>query len=333
MNRQTIIPPELEQRVRELRGDRALPHDFRAQRALRAQQPAVETRTISQQNAQNVYSARGTEDLPGKLVADVEKQATSSSNPSVKPCWQNTQIAIQFYEQLFGINLQRYLGGQVESSVDYSENYDNAFFNGEQMVYGSGDGTFFKDFCHDLSVVAHELGHAVVDSTVALVYEGQSGALNESYADVFAVALQQKQRGKPHDELNQSDWVIGEVCVVGEGAALRSFTEVPARQPEHPLGADELPRHMKQVYVGSDDNGGVHLNSTIVNHAFYQLCQRSKLNSWESPLQLWASLLIKKRIGTNASFAQFAAALRRQARAKFPALVQHLEEALVEVGL
>jgi Zn-dependent metalloprotease len=328
----------LEKRVRELKKDRALEEpsvDFRAQRAQRAQlwQEEESSRAISATNAQNVYTAQGREQLPGRLAANIARQAHKSTNRSVEPCWDNSQLVIEFYEKLFGINLQRYLGGQVESSVDFAHEYNNAFFDGHQMVYGTGDGTYFKDFCFDLSVVTHELGHAVVDSTVPLIYEGQSGALNESYADVFAIALQQKQKGLPVGSLTQADWVIGERCVVGEHAALRSFTEIPARPADHPLGPDDLPRHMKDLYRGDEDNGGVHINSSIINHAFYRLVTKSQVNSWKMPLQLWASLLLQRKIKTNSTFDEFATALREQAKASFPALASAVDGALNDVGL
>lgn len=331
---QSIIPPELEQKVRELKKEKALEDlDFRAQRAQRAEEEPEESRAISQQNAQNIYSARGRQVLPGKLVANVAQDANRSTNRSVNPCWDNSQLALEFYDKLFGVNLQRYLRGQVNSSVDFAHQYNNAFFTGRQMVYGTGDGVYFKDFCFDITVVAHELGHAVVDSTVRLVYQGQSGALNESYADVFAIALLQKHRNRRPQTLTQADWVIGERCVVGQASALRSFTELPARPANHPLGPDDLPRHMRDLYRGQADNGGVHINSTIINHAFYRLCVRSQVKSWGTPVQLWASLLIKRKITRTSTFAQFAAALRRQAKSSFPALAAAVDGALNDVGL
>ena len=70
--------------------------------------------------------------------------------------------------------------------------YDNAFWDGSQLVFGDGDGTIFERFTKSADVLAHEFGHAVTEHTAALVYRDQSGALNESVSDVFAACFKQR---------------------------------------------------------------------------------------------------------------------------------------------
>jgi Zn-dependent metalloprotease len=278
---------------------------------------------------QDIFTASNRMQLPGRKVANVTSDITSVDEDSgidedTIQCWKHTQSIIEFYRDILGINLKTELNGQVTSTIKFGKDFNNAFFNGDQMTYGEGDGVYFEKFCHDASVICHELGHAVVDNTVSLVYEGQSGALNESYADVFAICYQHYVLQKSFDKLSKKDWMIGEIAVVGDGA-LRSFTSTSARPMHHPLGADSEPRHMRHFYRGTEDDGGVHINSSIINHAFYKVCKRlseiskykKSLKTWEMPLELWFSLLKETIIPTNCTFKTFASALIKKANVKY----------------
>lgn len=255
---------------------------------------------------QDIFSALNRNRLPGRKICDTSQEADDSNNKSANPCWDNTQSVLEFYNDFLNVDLKKELDDQVVSTIDYGKNYNNAFFNGNQMTYGNGDGTHFEGFCYDQTVVCHELGHAIVDSTVPLIYQNMSGALNESFADVFAICHLHWTRQKSFETLTQEDWVIGERCVVGANSALRSFTLIRARPSSSPLGPDTEPRHMDQYYGGSQDNGGVHINSSIINHAFYRLCSYIKGNSWEKPLSIWFDVLENKLIPTNSTFDEFA---------------------------
>lgn len=262
---------------------------------------------------QDVFSAKGTFSLPGWKLADTDKEADYSYNNSVNPCWDNTQAVIAFYKNVLKFDLKTHLDGQVVSTVDFGKRFNNAFFNGDQMAYGEGDGNFFKDFCFDHTVVCHELGHGVVDATIPLIYKDDSGALNESFADVFAICFHHYTAKKRFSKLTPNDWMVGEKCVVGKGA-LRSFTTHTARDSTHPLGPDMEPRHLRDKYTGKEDNGGVHINSSIINHAFYRFCKHMGGKTWEKPLKLWFSILDEKLITPYASFEEFSKALLTKAR-------------------
>jgi Zn-dependent metalloprotease len=154
-------------------------------------------------------------------------------------------------------------GGSIISIINVSdpENgqaFDNAFWNGQAMFYGNGS-VAFKPLAGALDVAGHEMTHGVVENTAKLEYDGESGAINESMADIFGSMM------------DPDDWTIGEE-VVKAGAfpsgALRSLED------PHNGGSDlnDLgfqPRHMNEKYNGTEDNGGVHINSGIPNHAFF----------------------------------------------------------------
>jgi Zn-dependent metalloprotease len=149
-------------------------------------------------------------------------------------------------------------------NVHYLVRYNNAFWDGEQMTFGDGDGINFSGFARSLDVTGHELTHGVVQYTSGLVYKGQSGALNEHFADVFGSAVKQwhlKQDAKT------ADWLIGDTCMIGsfKGKAIRSMKD-PA---DTKIVMMAQPDTMDKIYKGTSDNGGVHINSGILNKAFY----------------------------------------------------------------
>lgn len=310
-----IVPPHIEQRTGQHAED--VSGEIRARRrgAIRMKRSRLNKTPNNNANIDNqdIFTAKGTFNLPGWKLADDAQEADTSYNRSVNVCWDSSAEILDFYKTVIGIDLSKHLDGQLVSSVDVGDKYNNAFFNGYQMAYGEGDGIHFKDFCFDETVVCHELGHGIVDSTVPLIYQGDSGALNESYADIFAICFHHYKINKKFKDLSKNDWMIGDKCVVGEGA-LRSFTKTPSRPANHPLGRDSEPRHLRKKYKGKQDNGGVHINSSIINHAFYRLCKHTNANSWENPLQLWVSLLKNKKIRPNCNFKQFAKTLVVEAK-------------------
>jgi Zn-dependent metalloprotease len=161
------------------------------------------------------------------------------------------------------------------------------------MAYGDGDGEIFQRFTRSLDVVAHELTHGVQAYASNLVYRGQSGALNEHFSDVFGVLVQQWQRGETADK---ADWLIGtEVLVPAQ-------TRRGIRDMEHPgtayendpaLGTDPQPDHMKQIYTGPSDAGGVHINSGIPNRAFVIFAKSLGGRAWETAGKIWYETLLQ----------------------------------------
>ena len=157
----------------------------------------------------------------------------------------------------------------VASRVHYGRNYNNAFWNGQLMTYGDGDGTTFSPLV-PLDVVGHEMTHGVTERTARLVYSGQSGALNESFSDVFGAMIERHAKGESADT-----WKIGERCYTpanGAADALRYMND-PHLAPNGGYTANDHPDHYSERYTGTADNGGVHINSGIANKAFYLLAK------------------------------------------------------------
>ena len=123
------------------------------------------------------------------------------------------------------------------ATVHYEKNYDNAFWDGTQLVFGDGDGKVFDRFTKPIDVLGHELSHAVTQHTANLIYEGQSGALNESLSDVFGACIKQRHLGQSAED---ADWLVGAgIFLPGvSGKALRSMS-----RPEGGLRRPLLPAH------------------------------------------------------------------------------------------
>ncbi len=156
----------------------------------------------------------------------------------------------------------------LTGTVHYGREYQNAFWNGQQMVFGDGDGEIFNRFTIAIDVVAHELSHGVTETEAGLIYFEQSGALNESLSDVFGSLVKQyhlKQTAA------RADWLIGEGLLAEgiNGKGLRSMSEPGTAYDDPLLGKNPQPAHMKDFIKTREDNGGVHLNSGIPNRAFY----------------------------------------------------------------
>jgi bacillolysin len=148
------------------------------------------------------------------------------------------------------------------SDPDNGQAMDNAFWNGKAMFYGNGN-TAFKPLAGAMDVAGHELTHGVVENTANLEYQGESGAINESMADVFGSMM------------DPADWLIGEDVVkltAFPSGALRSMSD-PHNGGTSLASPGFQPKHMNEKFTGTQDNGGVHVNSGIPNHAFFKYAE------------------------------------------------------------
>ncbi|MCX7570658.1 M4 family metallopeptidase [Tumebacillus sp. DT12] len=196
------------------------------------------------------YTAKNGTTLPGTLLSDTDN---NWNDPAAIDAHAYSGAVYDYYLSKHGRNSFDGAGASIKATVHYSSNYNNAFWNGTQMVYGDGDGSTFVALSGSLDVVGHEITHAVTERTADLVYSYQSGALNESWSDVFGNLIENK---------SDNTWLVGEdIYTPGtSGDALRSMSNPPA------MGD---PGHMDQYVNTSSDNGGVHTNSGIPNKAFY----------------------------------------------------------------
>ena len=213
--------------------------------------------------------------------------------------------------EMFAVDLGRLshddAGAPVSLTVHYGQAYDNAFWDGTQLVFGDGDGRIFERFTKPVDVLAHEFSHAVVEHTADLVYRGQSGALNESVADVFAACLKQRVLGQ---DAAEGDWLIGEGIFTPavRARALRDMAAPGTAYDDPELGADPQVGHMDDYVVTASDNGGVHLNSGIPNKAFQLAAVAVGGRAIEGAGRIWYAALVGGDVSPDADFADFAAA-------------------------
>jgi Zn-dependent metalloprotease len=201
------------------------------------------------------YTANNRTTLPGTLVRG--EGQTTSSDAIANQAHDNAGFTYDFYANVFGRDSYDGLGTNLISTVHYSRNYVNAFWNGTQMVYGDGDGVQSTALTV-LDIVGHELTHAVTDTSSELIYANESGALNEAMSDVFGAAIEAYRDGA----VSANTWKVGEECWTPgtAGDALRYMND-PAIAGDY----DFYPTR----YTGTSDSGGVHWNSGIANLAFH----------------------------------------------------------------
>ncbi|WP_309734910.1 M4 family metallopeptidase [Chamaesiphon sp. OTE_75_metabat_556] len=226
--------------------------------------------------------------LPGKLVRSEGDPA--ATDEAVKEAYDYSGAVYDFYKAIFNRNSLDDRGMTLKSSVHVGRRYNNAFFNGAQMAYGDGDGQIFIRFTKAIDVVAHELTHGVVSFTSDLEYQDESGALNEHFADAFGAMVKQWYLKQ---DVNAANWLNGDTIMGPAVTAkcIRTFKEGKAYDNDPLLGTDPQPKHMRDKDTGTDDNGGVHINSGIPNHAFYKVALEIGGNSWDKTGKIWYQTL------------------------------------------
>jgi Zn-dependent metalloprotease len=288
----SIIPPHILRNIAE-RGDDDARRDAQLALELTAQMrgervalaelmrlPAVPTG----EKRRTIFDARNTRDLPGKRIRGEGDAAVR--DVAVNEAFDGAGKTYDFYKRAYGRNSLDDRGLRLDGSVHYGARYDNALWNGRQMIYGDGDGRYFNRFTESLDVIAHELTHGVTQYTAALEYDAQSGALNEHFSDVFGVLTKQYSLKQTAAKAN---WLIGEGLFTSRvhGAAIRSMKAPGTAYDDPVVGKDPQPAHMSH-YVKTDlDNGGVHVNSGIPNRAFYELATLLGGKAWEIAGKIW----------------------------------------------
>jgi Zn-dependent metalloprotease len=274
-----------------------------------------------------VYDSHGTGKMKVKLVR--HEGDSASTDPDVNLAYDNGGIVKDFFKTQMGWNSIDGNALDLIFNVHYLVKYNNAFWDGEMMTFGDGDGVIFTSFAKSLDVTGHELAHGVVQYTAGLNYKGQSGAMNEHFADVFGISCKQwhfKQTAQT------SDWLIGAEVLIGKfaGKAIRSFKApgdtkiVLAAQPEDMTG----------IYKGTSDNGGVHTNSGILNKAFYLV---SLEIGTQEAAKLWFEAL--KLLKPTSKFKDLYKALNSAAKALIPTAKvpantpEVLRKAFIKVGI
>lgn len=245
---------------------------------------ATAATTATGTKRRSIYDARNGRALPGKLVRS--EGQPRSKDIAVNEAYNGAGTTYDLFYKVFGRNSIDERGMRLDSTVHYGRNYDNAFWNGQQMVYGDGDGELFNRFTIAIDVIGHELTHGVTQYEAGLDYQDQPGALNESFSDVFGSLVKQYRR---RQSAKDADWLIGKgLLATGiKGKALRSMKEPGTAYDDDLLGKDPQPGHMNDYVRTHDDNGGVHINSGIPNRAFYETAIRLGGFAWQKAGQIW----------------------------------------------
>lgn len=228
--------------------------------------------------------------LPGKKVRGEGDAAVGDE--AVNQAYDGADTVYDFYHDVLDRDSIDGKGLELVSSVHYGVDFDNAFWNGAQMVYGDGSGHLFikGGLTKAIDVIGHEMTHGVTQYTAGLEYSIQPGALNESMSDVFGSLVKQYSLDQRAED---ADWLIGEGTLVPAlGKALRSMKE-----PGTAFQGDPQPGHMDDYVELPDDNdprndnGGVHINSGIPNRAFYLAATAIGGNAWEKAGRVWYAAL------------------------------------------
>ncbi|WP_027006569.1 M4 family metallopeptidase [Conexibacter woesei] len=309
----------------QTRASLALVRQKRVVTALLIADPAIDTQALgllpADGSAIKVYDAHGLPftsfALPGTLLRSTNDPAVSDTEAN--QAFDGARDTLDFYSSVLGRNGIDDHGMDVISSVHVSDqdgsSWANAAWIGTQMVYGEG-GRFFRpgSLTSRVDVIGHELTHGVTEHTARLEYRSQSGALNESMSDCFGSMIKQRVN---RQSAADADWLIGEGLLVNPAArALRSMLD-----PGSAFRGDPQPgtmsnyRQLPETEQG--DNGGVHINSGIPNHAFALAATRLGGNSWDQAGKIWYQALTR-HLRSDAQFRDAAEATLEAADELFP---------------
>jgi len=251
-----------------------------------------------------VYDAEFGFSLPGRLVRS--EGGAPTGDPAADEAYDGAGETYDLYRQVYERNSIDGQGLQFISTVHYQRGYDNAFWNGQQMVYGDGDEDLpesmrlFNRFTIAVDIIGHELTHGVTQYEANLNYSYQSGALNESMSDVFGSLVKQRQRSQTAAE---ADWIIGEGLFTPNvnGVGIRSMKEPGTAYNDPVLGRDPQPGHMNDYVNTPNDNGGVHINSGIPNRAFVITALELGGYAWEKAGRIWY-VTLRDKLRSNSNF-------------------------------
>ena len=278
--------------------------EFRGQRAILTDYPALADSATAAGKSRIVYHADFQSNLPGRQVRT--EGAPPTGDVAVDEAYDGSGATYDLYNDIYARNSIDGNGLRLDSTVHYQQGYDNAFWNGQQMVYGDGDEDLplaqrlFNRFTIAIDVIGHELTHGVTQYEANLVYSNQPGALNESMSDVFGSLVKQRQLGQT---AAQADWLIGQGLLTANvnGVALRSMKAPGTAYDDPVLGKDPQPGHMRDYVTTINDNGGVHINSGIPNRAFYVTALEIGGNAWEKAGRIWY-VTLRDKLGANSQF-------------------------------
>lgn len=272
-----------------------------------------------------VYDCKHTFTLPGTPVPN----PGSSADPTAKRNFGETTNVAKFYKDVFNRNSIDDHGMTMMSSIHYGSKFNNAMWNGSQMIYGDGDGSIFIDFTNGDDVVGHELTHGVTQHSLQLNYADEAGGLNESMSDCFGSMFRQWEKKQ---DVKSADWLIGH-DIMGPTAKARGFTclrDMANPAAKHCLAPQ--PTHYSQITPGMDP----HYSSGPPNLAFSTACNALGGKSWEKIGQVWYHSLTGFGPTPNMKMKPFADRTRQVAHTMYsatPAVAAAVDNGWKHVGL
>jgi hypothetical protein len=217
------------------------------------------------------YDAFNTTSLPGVLTCTEANPTCSGGDSHEAAAHIYAGATYDFYQNEHGRDSIDNAGMTLISTVHYGSNYANAFWDGQQMVYGDGYGFPLAD-----DVVAHELTHGITDHESQLFYFYQSGAINESFSDVWGEFVDRFQA--TGNDTGDALWAIGE-DISGLGA-IRNMQNPPLFGDPDRMTSSIYFCEQSELATGDGDNGGVHINSGVNNKAAYLLTDGGFFNGY-----------------------------------------------------
>jgi Zn-dependent metalloprotease len=237
-----------------------------------------------------IYDAKNGSTLPGTAARK------EGDPPTGDKAVDNVYDSLGTVYEFFWFNYERdsidNQGMELRATVHYQKGYDAAFWDGSQLVFGDGDEDLpvdqrlFNNFTNSISVLAQEYVYGIVQYETGLAYTEKSGALAASYGDIFGSLIKQYQH---HQTAAEADWIVGEDLFAPnvQGIGLRSLKAPGTAYDDPVLGKDPQPGHMRDYVNTVSDNGGVHINSGIPNHAFYLIAIKMGGYAWEKAGRIW----------------------------------------------
>jgi len=289
-----------------------------------------------------LYDAGKQQTLPGNVVRS--ENGPASTDVAVEQAYASAGTVWSFYKTVFGRDSLDDRGMRIDSTLHFSVDYGNAFWNGSQMIYGDGDENL-HNFTTSLDVVAHEMTHGVTGSASGLVYQGESGALNEHISDVFGVLAYQydaaQNPGKYPKVADADRWLIGSNVLIlpnpmppgAVGRGVRDLLNPGTAYSGLPFGDDPQPDTYAKRFTDPFDNGGVHINSGIPNKAFATYAVAVGGDAWGTPGKVWYRAATASGLKQNATFADFKQITLDAAKIDAPGTIDVLTKAWAGVGL
>jgi Zn-dependent metalloprotease len=284
----------------------------RHERQVAAQLAGIELVLPPRRKRRTVFDASMTEELPGRNVRSEGGRAVR--DVMVNEAYEGAGLTYDYFRRVHGRSSVDDRGMRLDSTVHFGKGFSNAHWNGRQMIYGDGDGKYFRRFTSAVDVIGHELSHGVAQFAAGFAFSGQGGALAEHFADVFGLMVKHYRAGK------SEDWVIGRGLFTERvnGTGIRSFSAPGTAFDDPILGKDNQPSHMRGYVKTSADHGGVHINSGIPNHAFFLTAALLGGRAWETAGRIWYRALARE-LGPRSRFQHCADATWRAAGQLFGA--------------